>query len=76
MGEEIWYKANYNGHTITALRKLAGETKKNLLKVDKPLISSLGFNDIEHLRESICKIQFARKNNRNAVLDLTLVLKI
>lgn len=72
---ELYYRGNHNGYTITALRKTVVDGKKNLLQIDNNLIRSLGYKDIEQLRQKLGKIKFKRRGKTNAFFELTMELK-
>lgn len=72
---EAYYKGSHNGYEITALRRIVGDGKKNLLQIDNNLIRSLGYNDIEQLRQKLGMIKFKRRGKTNAVFELTMELK-
>lgn len=72
---EAYYKGSHNGYEITALRRTVGDGIKNLLQIDDSLIRSLGYDDIEVLRQKLGKIKFKRRGKTNAFFELTMELK-
>ena len=72
---ETYYQGVHNGYKIKALRKLVGDKIRNLLQIDDNLIRSLGYEDIEVLRQKLGRIKFKRRGKINAVFELTLEVK-
>lgn len=71
----IHFCGQYKDKTITVLRTLKELNTRHLLKVDDNLLTALGYDDTDQLRANLKSFRLVRRNDRNAIADLTIEFK-